>query len=575
MPDDTVEEIKSRLDIVDLVKEYVELEKVGSNLRALCPFHAEKTPSFFVSPSRQSWRCFGGCNIGGDIFDFVMKIEGVEFYEALQILAKKAGVEVKKRDPKKREEKDRLYEICELATKFFQTQLEKSKKGKAAKKYLVDRGIKEEAVKKWRLGYGPDSWQALSEFLISKGYKRKEIVKTGLAVKKDDHSYDRFRGRIIFPIMNTASDPIAFGGRIFGEKEDTAKYINSPQTPLYDKSGVLYGLDKAKIEIRRQDEAILVEGYTDVIMSHQAGVKNVISTSGTALTEKQLKILSRYTRNLLIAFDMDSAGASATKKGIEMARKTNFNVKIILLPEEKDPADLILKDKKEWKDAIQQAEEVMKFYFNDSFSGRDPEDPMDKKKIAGELLPLIKRIPNRIERAHWIKELAEKMDVDEEVIAEEIKEIKMEKDDKKKKRGEKTAKRNDNKKRKTRKTILEERIISLIAKNPEKKDLTGNKSIFSKRTIELIEAINNNVEDEKIKKRLDYFALKPERGIGDPEKEIERCLKEIKREKIKNDLLETHKRIKKAENKGDKKELSKLTEKAYKLSKKLQEHNHG
>ncbi len=572
MSDNTIEEIKSRLDIVDVAKEYIELEKVGSNLRALCPFHAEQTPSFFISPSRQSWRCFGGCNEGGDIFDFIIKIEGVEFYEALKILAKKAGVDIKKRDPKKAGKREKFYEMYELTTKFFEKQLEASKKGKKAKKYLIDRGITEESIKKWRLGYSPDSWQALSKFLISKGHKREEIVEAGLAIKKEDHSYDRFRGRIMFPITNSSGRTIAFGGRIFGDSEDTAKYINSPQTPLYDKSKALYGLDKAKVEIRRQDRAILVEGYTDVIMVHQAGFKNVISTSGTALTGKQLNILSRYTQNLFTAFDMDDAGASATKKGIEMARKLDFDVKVISLPQKKDPADLVKEDEDKWKNAVENSKEIMEFYFENAFQGRDVDDPKDKKRIAKDLLPLIKRIPNRIEQSHWIKKLSEKLDVDERAIAEQLREVKTKK---KKKKGSKKKKDEKISKNKSRKEVLEERVISFIAKDPKKINLIENLDEFSKKSKRILEAIKEGEdEDAELREIIDYFALRPERGVRDEEKELKHCLKEIKKENIKFKLKKIQKEIKKAEKENNTEQLKKLTQEAYKFSKKLQENSH-
>ena len=572
MSDNTVEEIKTQLDIVDIVKEYVELEKVGSNLRANCPFHAEKTPSFFVSPSRQSWRCFGGCNDGGDMFDFIMKIEGVEFYEALKILADKAGVEIKKRDPEKASKKQRFYEMYELTTQFFETQLEKSKRGKKAKKYLLSRGISEDSIKSWRLGYSPDSWQALSEFLISKGHKREEIIESGLAIKKDDHSYDRFRGRIMFPIMSSAGKPIAFGGRVFGKDDDTAKYLNSPQTLLYDKSKVLYGLDKAKIEIRRQDKAILVEGYTDVIMAHQAGFKTVIATSGTALTEKQLGIISRYSYNLFTAFDMDDAGASATKKGIEMARKLDFNIRVVSLPGEGDPADIIEEDADKWKEAVKNAKEIMTFYFEDALSGRDLSNPKDKKEIAKELLPIIKRIPNRIERSHWIKKLAEKLNVDEGAIREQLKDTKSKGETKKntnKKRKVKT------KKNKSRKAVLEERLLSFVAKNPDYLELIDDFDDFYSRTKKILKAIEEDGEkSEKMEKIIDYFALRPEKGLNNEEKEVKNCLKQIKKEKIKFKLRKIQKEIKKAENENNTEKLKELTNKAYKLSKKLQQNSH-
>lgn len=563
MSDNTIEEIKSRLDLVDIVKEYIQLEKVGSNMRALCPFHSEKTPSFFVSPARQSWRCFGGCNEGGDMFDFIMKIEGVDFKGALEILAKKAGVKLDKQSYQERSEKEKFYELYELAVRFFGKQLQASKTGKRAMKYLLDRGISKESIKFWRLGYSPDSWHALSDFLISQGYKRKTIVKAGLAITKNDHSYDRFRGRIMFPIMNTASHPIAFGGRVFEGDEKTAKYLNSPQTLLYDKSRVLYGLDKAKMEIRKQDFCILVEGYTDVIMSYQAGCKNVISTSGTALTKKQLNILHRYTSNLYTAFDRDSAGTSATKKGIELAREMDFDIKIISLPEGKDPADFVKEDPEKWKKAVAKAENIMDFYFEAALRGRDIADPKDKKSIAAELLPLIKRIPNSIERSHWIKKLSDEIAVDEKAIADQLSKIKRENTT------NTTIEEPQLKtQKKTRKELLEERILSIVAKQPQviKKIKEIN---FSSSTEKIIQAIKTGKEND-LKEQIDYFALKPVEA-DDFDKEIDTCLKEIKKENLKKQLQDIHWQIQKAEKEKDKKTLKKLTERAYTLSQQLQE----
>jgi DNA primase len=307
-----IDEIKSRLNIVEVIQSYIKLQKAGANYRAVCPFHSEKSPSFFVSPARQIWHCFGSCGEGGDIFKFVMKIEGVEFGDALRILAQKAGVELKKQDPKLQTERHRLYSICEIACRFYQKQLGSGEAGQEAKKYLLDRGITEESIEKWRIGYSPDVWRSLTDFLISKGYERNEIEKAGLLLnsEKTGGYYDRFRGRIIFPVFDLSSQVVGFGGRIFkkgvtkalvggGSKGGTtpvpgeigeAKYINSPATILYDKSRILYGLNKSGQSIRKNDRFIVVEGYMDAIMAHQIGCDNVVAASGTALTQFHLNI---------------------------------------------------------------------------------------------------------------------------------------------------------------------------------------------------------------------------------------------------------------------------------------------
>mgnify|MGYP001583818683 FL=1 len=252
--DSQIEEIKNKLNVIDVVGSYLKLTKTGINYRGVCPFHSEKSPSFFVSPTRQMWHCFG-CGLGSSIFDFVMKIEGVEFGDALRILAAKAGVQLKRENVQLRTERQRLYEICDLACRFYEKQLEASTIGKEAKEYLLKRGITEASIKKWRVGYSPDMWGELSNFLIGKGYQREEIVKAGLAIEKEGRkgdSYDRFRGRIIFPVFDLNSQPVGFGGRVFKQQNETAKYINTPQTLLYDKSGILYGLNNAKLSIRKK-----------------------------------------------------------------------------------------------------------------------------------------------------------------------------------------------------------------------------------------------------------------------------------------------------------------------------------
>ncbi len=426
--DSQVEEIKNKLNVLDVVGSYMKLTKTGINYRGVCPFHQEKSPSFFVSPGRQMWHCFG-CGAGSSIFDFVMKIEGVEFGDALRILAQKAGVELKRENVQLRTERQRLYEIVNLACLFFEKQLE-SGIGKEAESYLLGRGLTRESIKKWRVGYSPDTWNSLTNFLIGKGYGRDEVVKAGLAIEKEGNktdSYDRFRGRIMFPVLDVNGQPVGFGGRVFKQQNETAKYINTPQTLLYDKSGILYGLHAAKLAIRKQNTCVVTEGYTDVIMCHQAGYENTVAASGTALTNRHLEMLKRYTENLVLAFDMDVAGDNATKRGINNAQELGFNIKIIGSYGEgnkkSDPADIIVKDPKIWEQSIAGAKSIMDYYVDSAFAHFDAVTPEGKKDISKAVLPAIKRLQNSIEQAHWVQQLANKLGVKEEVVREELSKI--------------------------------------------------------------------------------------------------------------------------------------------------------
>lgn len=602
-----INEIKNRLDIVEVIQSYIRLQKAGANFRALCPFHSEKKPSLFVSPARQIWHCFG-CSKGGNIFQFVMEIEGVEFGDALRILAQKAGVELRRQDPKLKNERQRLYEIIELATKFFEKQLKDSKTGQAAEKYLLKRGITKDSVKKWRLGLAPRSWQGLSDFLVSQGYSREEIVKAGLAIKKENirenqpygespsatgweirgdsrESYDRFRGRIIFPIFDLNSQVVGFGSRILEEgptaSREIAKYVNTPTTLLYDKSRILYGLDKAKVAIRKKDFCILVEGYIDTILSHQAGQENTVATSGTALTLYQLKILHRYSENLLTAFDMDIAGDTATKRGIDLAQNQGFNIKVIIMPTGEDPADVVSKDPKKWEKLISEAKSIIDFYFETAFAnftsqGKDL-GPEAKKEISKILLPILKRIPNKIEQFHWIQQLAKRLEVREEDIVEELKKTSSQRFDEAREDKEFTSE--VKKEPKSRKEILEESITAIILRYPEKLNLVEQNIIncLSPNIKKIVTVLSENAGatiEEKLSPDLmdlfNYLSLKSEvEEIEDAEQEIKTCGQEIQCLEKKYRLNLLSQEIKKAEADKDLERVNTLIEEFNKLSQEL------
>lgn len=418
------EEIKSKLDIVDVISEYVPLKQAGVNFKACCPFHEEKTPSFMVNREKQFFHCFG-CNESGDVFTFIQKMENIEFPEALKILANKAGVELPEYNPRMSNLKTRLIDMQLAAARWFFAQLKNSEAGKTAYNYLKEkRGLTDETITEWKLGYALDSWENLSKYLLSKKFTREEIIQGGLVVQKNSSQdfYDRFRDRVMFPIADYHGNIVGFTGRTM-KADEQAKYVNSPQTPIYNKSEVIFGLDKAKSEIKAQDRVVVVEGNMDVISSHQAGVTNVVAVSGTALTEEQIRILQRLTNNFVFSFDTDAAGMRAAERSIALAWQKEVSVRVAVIRDEesKDPDDLVRKDVKLWQQAIDEAPLAMDYFFEMSWRDYNPNDVESKKKAASELLGYIARLGNAIERDVYLKRLAEALEVSEESLRQAIK----------------------------------------------------------------------------------------------------------------------------------------------------------
>lgn len=421
---DAVTDIKSRLDVADIVGEYLTLKPAGTgSFKANCPFHQEKTPSFYVNRPRQSWHCFG-CDTGGDLISFVQKIEGLDFPETLALLAQKAGVELPQFDPKFSSDKKRLYEINELATKFFRSYLLNAPEAEIARTYSKKRGIDDLTGDVWGIGYAPEAWDGLAKTLQQKDVTEDELIRAGLCQKREKGSgvYDRFRGRLMFTIRDVHGNAIGFTGRILTDAKDQPKYVNTPETLVYKKSHVLYGLDKAKGDIKRQDIAVIVEGNMDVLSSHQFGIIPVVAASGTALTAEQLQLLKRFTTHLAIAFDADGAGNAATLRGLDLARQQDFDVRIITIPPEqgKDADDLVRKDPKLWIEAIQKAVPIMDWVYRNAFKGKDHTKPEQKKHIVQNLAEELRRISNAVERDAWIKRLANDLDISEEAIRETV-----------------------------------------------------------------------------------------------------------------------------------------------------------
>ena len=421
---DQIEEIKRKIDIVQFINQYVPLKKTGRNFKALCPFHSEKTPSFIVSPERQIWHCFGACNEGGDIFKFLMKIENIDFGEALRELAKRAGVKLTSYRPTAEEkQKQLLYEINHLAAEFYHYLLLNHKAGKIALNYILGRGITRESLERFKLGYAPNMWEGLQRFLVGKkGYRVEDLEKAGLVIKSETGRgfYDRFRHRLMFPLKDHRGNICGFAGRVLDPQAKEAKYVNTPETLIYHKSDLLYGLYENKDEIKKADEVILVEGELDAISSWQVGVKNVVAIKGSALTPRQVQLLGRFTKNITFALDADIAGDQAARRGIEVAENFGMVMKVVEIKGGKDPDEVAQKNPKLWQKIVLEAVPVYDYFIDSAFARFDSKTAEGKRKIGQELIPILAKITDRIVQAHYIQVLGEKLGVEEEVIKEEI-----------------------------------------------------------------------------------------------------------------------------------------------------------
>lgn len=418
MAKDTVQEIKDRLGIQDIIVPYVKLTRAGRSLVGLCPFHKEKSGSFHVSPERGTWHCFG-CGLGGDGFSFIERIEGVDFKGALQILADKAGVKVEysgaHEDTSKR---DRLREVMARASEWYAAQLN----GSAARVYAKQRGLSDDAIKDWGLGFAPEAWRSLLEALTAEGFTVSELLAAGLIKEADGKPgiyYDRFRNRLMFPIRDASGKVVAFTGRALSS-DGSAKYLNSPETELYHKSEVLFGMDRAKEVIRARGFAMLVEGQVDVLHAHQAGFENAIALSGTALTERHLTLMKRYSENLMLVLDADPAGFKATARSAVLALGQGLRVKAARLPKGKDPADLLSEDPKDFKERIVSAKPIAEFFLVELTAQES--DPHRLLRLAESIvLPLIKAIPSPMEREYFVQTAARSLGLSSEAVRESLK----------------------------------------------------------------------------------------------------------------------------------------------------------
>lgn len=565
-----IEEIKSRLNIVDIAGAYIKLEGAGGNFKALCPFHNERTPSFLISPSRQTYHCFG-CNRGGDILSFVEEIEGIDFSGALKILADKAGVELTREKGGSKElkdERDALYRSLELATKFYEAVLPKFPD---AVLYLKNRGLTDETIAKFRVGFAPDEWRSLGDFFAKKGVPEVVSDKAGLIVRSQKGFYDRFRGRVMFPLADSSGRIVAFSGRILGSgpgktlgASADAKYVNSPETEVFHKSRVLFGFHNAKDSMRRMNSAVLVEGQMDLILSHQVGVTNAVASSGTAFTAEHLGLIKRFTKNIILAFDADDAGLAAAHKGVLLALSQDMSVRIAKLPRGMDPADMALKDPEAWKSAIVNAEPVIDFYLNllpDLYKDKT----ILRTKVSEVVAPFIAELKSSLDQGHYVGRVAALLGIKEEPVWDEVK----------KKQALSGIERTSEKMQQSvaplsRRARIKRTIEGLLLwqEGSEKRslvDIGKHRAIFA-------ELKEGESREEGPPPKTDELIFEAEvrfHGNENLEKEIDKLLKSFKEEIIRDRFTEKMEHLKKAEEKGDIEGAQKLLTECQALSKEL------
>lgn len=599
------EVIKSKIDIINFISEYVDLKPAGKNHKALCPFHNENTPSFMVNKERQMWHCFG-CGRGGDVFTFLEEIEDMEFIEALQLLADRTGVELSSDFENKtnKSQKNRIKDINEAAAKFFHNFLTQMDSAQPTRDYLADRGLTQETIDYWQLGFVPDQWDLLTQYLLKEGFAIEDLTAAGVTKQKDNKTnrssdrgyYDRFRGRIMFPIRNVYGNTVGFTGRILDESQDFVggKYINTPDTPVYDKSEVVFGLFKSKQEIRQQDKIVMVEGQMDVIMCHQEGMENVVAVSGTSLTPEQVQKMQRYSDKLDIAFDNDDAGIKAAKRGIRIALNEGMHVNIVEIPPEagEDPDECIKNDPEIWFDAVENSQDIMSWYFERAFEDKDLDDPKQKQEIVDELLPEISSISYAVERDHWLQKLSDRIGVDESVLREDMRRVQEEtntyRSGQKDNKTDNSQQQDGSIDKETRLEKLVRNFLGLVFRFPEaeltfpfevpdsKLDLDlfrlyqTSKELKQSDSLDL-DKLRSEFEPEKKENLIDVIIMDSERtdsdlSLSETESELDQLAQQLENEWTKARRKELQRKIEQAEDEGDQQLANKLLEEFNNLS---------
>jgi DNA primase len=560
-----VEQIKEKLDIATVVGSYIKLERAGGNFRAKCPFHNEKTPSFMVSPDRGTFHCFG-CNKGGDIFTFVEEIEGTDFAGALRVLADRAGVVLTRENPAERNERDRLFMLLSDVTLFYRRELRKNTE---AIQYLRKRGLLPATIDEFQIGFAPNDWHTAENYLRGRGYTEIEMEKTGMSIRSEKGLYDRFRSRIMFPLCDSSGRVVGFTGRVF-QSDDPAKYVNSPETPLYNKSKILFGLSLAKTAIREAGECILVEGQMDLIMAHQAGTKNSVAVSGTALTGFQLEILKRYADKLLFSFDSDTAGLNAAKKSAIPALRMGFDVRAIELGDEKDPADLILESPEKWLSAIQSSKHIVEFFLS-VLQKKSPDKRAFRLAVEKDVLPILASIDSKIDQEHFIDIVATFLDLSRDSVFEEVRKVMIRGDNEpihlEKSQDVPIVRRTSS----SRKEAVERKIKGVILwQQSASAPILPHEEILA-RYKEIAGLISEIEEAEK--NSLIYEAEAFYSGSSSLEKAVEELFLNFEKEVIKDDLTEAMSELRRAELLHDSEKAGEILNRCKILSEKLNKLN--
>lgn len=556
-----VQKIKERLSIEEVVSSYIKLEKAGANLKAKCPFHNEKTPSFFISPGRGSYYCFG-CGAKGDIFTFVEEFEGLDFRGALKLLAGKAGIVLETYNPKEESEKEKLYRIMEEASVFFEKNLKGNTEVLA---YLQNRGLTDESIKNFRIGFVKNDWRELYSYLKNHAFSDSEMEKAGLIKKTEKGYYDRFRGRIMFPISDSSGRILAFSGRIFIDDGKSAKYLNSPETPIFNKSSVLFGIDKAKEAIRKNNFSILVEGQMDLILSHQAGFKNTVASSGTAMTDSilskeniinNLGLITKLSKNIVLAYDADKAGINASNRFAKIALSLGMDVKVAALKEGMDPADLISKVGVDaWREAIRNSKHFIEFML-----GRILKDAREDRRKAGReikerLLPFVNDLESSIEKSHFISLISNKSGIPESSLIEDLQkveiELRREKDD--------TKIAIENVEKKLRKDPIERRLLGIAFWQEGLKARKIDPELIFKK----LDKVKEKYKD--IKEDLIYEVEEFYSNNEDLDKDVKEMLLSVEEEYLNEELI---RKMAELQNSKNKQEGTEILKKINELNKK-------